>query len=330
MQLLDDSVFYNLLVNNTESISDSNGRRLCGGYNNTQSSDDVEVEQQEQGKQQQKGYECSSHDNLDSLISDSLQFPQHLDSTQIHQDGFQYPLVSFSFQPFQPPQEPLKPTQELQNDSEVASTYQQSVFSESLSGEHGYINDMNSSISSLHTERSPDDFLLKDSLRQVKIETSISPKSIGSSTVEEGLPHKRFHKFYSTTMTPTQRVKKVSSVPTYHRCPFCQRQFMNKSYLSRHLKKHDAVKDYKCPFFAPEHTKCHHLNGEFSRKDTFKAHLKSIHFIYPIGVSKSNRNESGGRCAGCFKEFSSNNEWIAQHIETEQCPGLAKYKDEKK
>lgn len=85
------------------------------------------------------------------------------------------------------------------------------------------------------------------------------------------------------------------------------------------MKMHDSVKDFKCPFFNEAKSKCHHLHGEFSRKDTLKAHLKSIHFIYPIGISKSARNSSPGRCAGCFEEFSSNSEWMTTHIEGKGC-----------
>ncbi|CCH43791.1 Zinc finger and SCAN domain-containing protein 20 [Wickerhamomyces ciferrii] len=141
---------------------------------------------------------------------------------------------------------------------------------------------------------------------------------------------KQFHKFYTSTFNTKGDLTTKTSISkpllTYHKCPFCQRQFKNKSYLSRHLKKHDSIKDFKCPFFNESSSKCHHLNGEFSRKDTFKAHLKSIHFIYPIGVAKNERNSSTGRCAGCFKEFENNNIWLSEHIETDECTGFAKYK----
>lgn len=185
-----------------------------------------------------------------------------------------------------------------------------------------------------------DDFFMKEVPNQIR--TEMGQLNADSSDSAQ----KRFHRFYTTTAaqgyhhatsptvipslpscTPNPDFKiQKGSASNYHKCPFCQRSFKNKSYLARHLKKHDTIKDFKCPFFNPKHTKCHHLNGEFSRKDTFKAHLKSIHFIYPIGVAKSDRNDSPGRCAGCFKEFNNNTDWLTNHIETEECTGFAKFK----
>jgi hypothetical protein len=269
MQLLEDSVFYNLLVNNNESLSD-NKQAEHVPLSATPCATPLTVANQP----------------LNTSLNAPLEYPV---------PTFQYPLLDYRFGI---PQEHQLRTPV----SEGQSSYQQSIFSDSVSMENESSQDDNN------------EFLMKDTLLQLKSE-------INKPT------QKKFHKFYSATMLPNAGVIKPAA-PTYHKCPFCQRSFKNKSYLSRHMKKHDVVKDYKCPFFSPEHTKCHHLNGEFSRKDTFKAHLKSIHFIYPIGVSKSDRNESGGRCAGCFKEFGSNNDWISQHIEAEECPGFAKFKDQ--
>lgn len=67
--------------------------------------------------------------------------------------------------------------------------------------------------------------------------------------------------------------------------------------------------------------KCHPTGG-FSRRDTYKTHLKALHFIYPPGTKSSARNSTGGRCAGCFEYFESNARWLKYHIECDQCKGL--------
>jgi hypothetical protein len=164
-----------------------------------------------------------------------------------------------------------------------------------------------------------------------KFYTSSSPLHT-SSTLLQNKASTAFIQGPASSHLQQQRTAKIikPSLPsssTIHICPFCQRQFKNKPYLARHLKKHDSVKEFKCPFFNESESKCHHLNGEFSRKDTFKAHLKSIHFIYPVGVFKSDRNLSIGRCAGCYKEFNNNNEWLNSHIESGDCTALVENKE---
>lgn len=111
-------------------------------------------------------------------------------------------------------------------------------------------------------------------------------------------------------------------------CPHCPSNFKVKGYLTRHLKKHAIKKEYVCPFWSANR-KCH-TTGEFSRRDTFRAHLRSIHFVYPVGTLRSRRNLSNGCCAACYKEFSSNNEWMKTHIEAGSCPGISRPNDSHK
>ncbi|ODV93856.1 hypothetical protein PACTADRAFT_86902 [Pachysolen tannophilus NRRL Y-2460] len=130
-------------------------------------------------------------------------------------------------------------------------------------------------------------------------------------------------------------------------CMFCPASFKVKGYLTRHMKKHLSSKAFVCPFFndpecevkteeynsslkdfknispppVPRGTKCHPTGG-FSRRDTYKTHLKALHFIYPPGTKSNHRNEVGGRCAGCFQYFSNNNIWLNEHIEKNGCPNM--------
>lgn len=100
-------------------------------------------------------------------------------------------------------------------------------------------------------------------------------------------------------------------------CPHCPSKFKVKGYLTRHIKKHLPKKDYQCPYWSLS-CKCH-PNGEFSRKDTYRTHLKSIHFVYPVGTSKHQRNNCKGRCAACYMEFPTNVDWLKFHIDTKMC-----------
>lgn len=126
-------------------------------------------------------------------------------------------------------------------------------------------------------------------------------------------------------------------------CTLCSALFKVKGYLTRHMKKHNTPMLYRCPFYdlsaadAEEedasiaalrpHVRLHshgpstrcHPSGGFLRKDTYKTHLRALHFIYPPGTRSSNRLEVGGRCAGCFQLFANNSEWLTTHIETNEC-----------
>lgn len=114
-------------------------------------------------------------------------------------------------------------------------------------------------------------------------------------------------------------------------CVQCSAGFKVKSYLTRHLRKHNNANAFVCPFYEDPQldnsgsvvksgTKCHPTGG-FSRRDTYKTHLKALHFIYPPGTKSSERNSIGGRCAGCFEFFDSNTKWLKFHIESGSCKG---------
>ncbi|GMM34941.1 hypothetical protein DASC09_022660 [Saccharomycopsis crataegensis] len=71
----------------------------------------------------------------------------------------------------------------------------------------------------------------------------------------------------------------------------------------------------------PIGSKCH-PSGGFSRRDTYKTHLKAIHFIYPAGTKSTARNDVAGRCGGCSDWFVNNNVWLEDHIEGGKCVAL--------
>lgn len=116
---------------------------------------------------------------------------------------------------------------------------------------------------------------------------------------------------------------------TVHQCPHCDVSFKIRGYLTRHLKKHAVKKAYLCPFYnysiyVDENNLTHkcHPNGGFSRRDTYKTHLKSRHFKYPKGVKTKERTNSPGYCGMCNEYFPNSEIWCEIHIEGGECRHL--------
>lgn len=109
-----------------------------------------------------------------------------------------------------------------------------------------------------------------------------------------------------------------------HECGFCDAKFRIRGYLTRHMKKHSSQKAYHCPFHDSNSSNKCHATGGFSRRDTFKTHLKARHFKYPPGVKSSNRTGMIGWCGICGERSINNEIWVERHIEGGKCPGLPK------
>lgn len=155
----------------------------------------------------------------------------------------------------------------------------------------------------------------------------------------------------STHLTETSRP---------HTCEICKRGFARPNDLFRHTKSHRGKAPFQCPYFvAPGSSPSHyntnrlgdttndllglngngsgvspvaepacHQNGGFSRCDTYKNHLKAMHFEYPPGTKKKERAGMKGTCKGCGMEFMNSEMWITRHVEIGECPGIVKMKDE--
>lgn len=141
---------------------------------------------------------------------------------------------------------------------------------------------------------------------------SVSPGDSDMSQMESSSPH-------NSQLSDNGKDKK-----SIYPCEYCGAEFKIKGYLTRHIKKHALNKAYECPFFE-EHSdsKCH-PNGGFSRRDTYKTHLKARHFKYPKGTKSGKRSSTPGHCAACFKTYANNEEWVEKHIEGGECTGLPK------
>lgn len=107
-------------------------------------------------------------------------------------------------------------------------------------------------------------------------------------------------------------------------CHYCDAKFRIRGYLTRHIKKHAVEKAYHCPFFNSDilsESRCHNTGG-FSRRDTYKTHLKARHFVYPKGMKPQDRAKSSGHCSQCGQSFTTADDWIKNHIESGDCHGL--------
>lgn len=119
---------------------------------------------------------------------------------------------------------------------------------------------------------------------------------------------------------PSPKSKVDSNTPFV--CPKCHASFRIKGYLTRHMKKHATKKAYNCPFYDPEAKTTCHPSGGFSRRDTYKTHLKARHFLYPLGTRSEHRAKVPGTCAGCDEHFASNEQWVEEHIQKKRCKGF--------
>lgn len=130
--------------------------------------------------------------------------------------------------------------------------------------------------------------------------------------------------YFSNLATHKSTHLKPTSRP--HICKYCDRGFARPNDLFRHTRCHwrevgSNKGQFKCPY--KNHSSgdnCCHSSGIFSRCDTFKNHLKAIHFQYPMGTKKDQRNKVSGNCRLCHKFFSTVDDWLVNHIEKSECP----------
>jgi hypothetical protein len=133
--------------------------------------------------------------------------------------------------------------------------------------------------------------------------------------------------YFSNLATHKSTHLKPTSRP--HVCKYCHRGFARPNDLFRHTKCHwkEIGSDrgqFKCPFklalgeSSSEDHCCHPL-GIFSRCDTFKNHLKAIHFKYPAGTRKEQRSKVAGTCRLCQQQFANVDDWLTNHVEKGSC-----------
>lgn len=133
--------------------------------------------------------------------------------------------------------------------------------------------------------------------------------------------------YFSNLATHKSTHLKPTSRP--HVCKYCHRGFARPNDLFRHTKCHwkEIGSDrgqFKCPFKltlgeSNSEDHCCHPLGIFSRCDTFKNHLKAIHFKYPAGTRKEQRSKVAGTCRLCQQQFANVDDWLTNHVEKGTC-----------
>lgn len=130
----------------------------------------------------------------------------------------------------------------------------------------------------------------------------------------------------------THKSVHISKETKPHGCFVCGRTFARSTDLSRHEQSHQQAV-FKCPLFTDRQLKLSdpngwdlnpgcHQSGCFSRADTYKNHMKTMHFEYPPGTKKQDRRSSHGKCKGCGQAFENTQVWITDHIESGLCGGV--------
>lgn len=166
---------------------------------------------------------------------------------------------------------------------------------------------------------------------------SISSTNSSSSSIQNSKPahqprKKRecpiCHNFFSN-LTTHKTIHNKDSKPFI--CSTCNRAFKRLNDLIRHEKCHLSQLgewEFQCPYHpgadllrSNRGEICHHT-GFFTRCDTYKNHLKAIHFRYPPNTLKSERLRVSGHCRECGAYFDNVQEWLSKHIETNQCPKM--------
>ncbi|KAL6933914.1 hypothetical protein ACO0R3_001696 [Hanseniaspora guilliermondii] len=149
------------------------------------------------------------------------------------------------------------------------------------------------------------------------------------------------------------------------KCLFCSRGFARNNDLQRHQRKHLLEKNlegnnvinkkinsknvcatelgFKCPFYENKEDlqvfgnesmdeddyvpkRCH-STGIFTRCDTFKNHLKALHFRYPKGTIRKNRNNVSGYCKHCSMYFDNCKVWADEHVLKGKCNNNRPFKN---
>ncbi|SCW01781.1 LAFE_0E07118g1_1 [Lachancea fermentati] len=100
-----------------------------------------------------------------------------------------------------------------------------------------------------------------------------------------------------------EQLKSLHQIKGTFKCPF------NSTLIGLDMEMYPQKKQE----LAFETSNCHQT-GVFSRCDTFKNHLKALHFEYPPGTKKKDRATVHGRCKHCGGKFANVDEWLNEHV----------------
>ncbi|KAI3404720.2 STP4 [Candida oxycetoniae] len=211
---------------------------------------------------------------------------------------------------------PIEKNYTLEQQTYTSSPPLQQVSSPQQGDEHYYDH---------HHHQSLDNhfFQLKDEIKKEDSLPSLSPESKKNWKPRKKRQCSECKLYFSNLATHKSTHLKPTNRP--HICEYCQRGFARPNDLFRHTKCHwkeigSDKGQFKCPFKSQSNSQCCHNTGIFSRCDTFKNHLKAIHFQYPNGTKKEQRSKVKGKCRLCQQEFENVDDWIKNHINSKSCP----------
>ncbi|KAH3672339.1 hypothetical protein WICMUC_004311 [Wickerhamomyces mucosus] len=205
-------------------------------------------------------------------------------------------------------------------------------YKSNLNPQHGSVSSQSTTFSnsnSISSVSSNESFQPLPSIRKPSSASSLGSSSIVSKPRSKPRKKKECptcHQYFSNLST--HKSIHINPLNRPFLCDICNRGFARSNDLLRHAKCHwreNGLEEgtYKCPFssilnrkYNRENSKeapCH-PTGIFSRCDTYKNHLKALHFQYPPGTKKSFRSKSNGNCKKCGKAFNSVQEWLDNHV----------------
>ncbi|CCH62933.1 hypothetical protein TBLA_0I02770 [Henningerozyma blattae CBS 6284] len=101
----------------------------------------------------------------------------------------------------------------------------------------------------------------------------------------------------------SDQLKSLHNIKGTYKCP----------YNSTLVKLDMEMYPFKAKSLNFQTLNCHQT-GVFSRCDTFKNHLKALHFEYPQGTKRKDRLFSSGKCKHCGQNFPNVDVWLNYHV----------------
>ncbi|GMM40002.1 Stp3 protein [Hanseniaspora uvarum] len=118
-------------------------------------------------------------------------------------------------------------------------------------------------------------------------------------------------------LTKKKNTKNVCATDLGFKCPF----YENKEDLQPFGSGHENIDEED---YVPK--RCH-STGIFTRCDTFKNHLKALHFRYPKGTVRKNRANVSGFCKHCSMQFENCKIWADEHVLKGKCNNNRPFKN---
>ena len=129
----------------------------------------------------------------------------------------------------------------------------------------------------------------------------MSPATSTSATTTNSTENKSTTN--SQTLSKQSQLRSLHQIKGTFKCPF----------NSNLIKLDMEVYPHKNKILPFETSNCHQT-GVFSRCDTYKNHLKALHFEYPPGTKKKDRSIVPGKCKHCGAKFENVDTWLNNHV----------------